>query len=160
VFSKASAVEKPFAREGKPGKLPAKPEKQGGKKMKKWFALALAALFSAAVFAAEVPDVSIKELKKLIAEKQVTVIDVNGTESWQEGHIPTAIDFEANSEKLAKVLPQDKNALIVAYCGGPKCMAYKEAVKAAQKLGYKNVKHLPAGISGWKDAGEKTEKGS
>jgi rhodanese-related sulfurtransferase len=57
------------------------------------------------------------------------------------------------------VLPKDKNALIVAYCGNPKCTAYQAAAKAAKKLGYKNIKHLSAGISGWKEAGEKTEKG-
>lgn len=128
--------------------------------MKKLLGLFTAALFAVSVIAGEYPDISIKELKKAINEKKVTVIDVNGTESWQKSRIPSAIDFESNEEKLAKVLPQDKSALIVAYCGGPKCMAYKQAAKAAEKLGYKNVKHLSAGISGWKEAGEKTEKGS
>jgi rhodanese-related sulfurtransferase len=131
--------------------------------MKKLLSVVTAFAFSALIFAGEFADVSIKDLKKAIAEKKVTVIDVNGTESWQKGHIPSAINFEEyekSTEKFAKVLPQDKNALIVAYCGGPKCMAYKEAAKAAEKLGYKNVKHLSAGIAGWKDAGEKTEKGS
>ena len=52
----------------------------------------------------------------------------------------------------------NKDALIVAYCGGPQCMAYKAAAKKAVALGYTNVKHLSAGISGWKDAGEKVEK--
>lgn len=127
--------------------------------MKKLLGLFAAAVFALSIIAGEFPDISINELKKAIAEKKVTVIDVNGTESWQKGHIPSAIDFETNEEKLAKMLPQDKNALIVAYCGGPKCMAYKQAANAAAKLGYKNVKHLSAGISGWKDAGEKTEKG-
>ena len=61
---------------------------------------------------------------------------------------------------FATLLPKDKNALIVAYCGGPKCMAYKQAAKKAEALGYKNVKHLSAGIAGWKEAGEKTEKKS
>lgn len=55
-------------------------------------------------------------------------------------------------------MPKDKHALIVAYCGGPQCQAYQSAAKAAQKLGYTNVKHLTAGISGWHDAGEKMEK--
>lgn len=128
--------------------------------MKKLLGLFAAAVFAFSVFAGEFPDISINELKKAIAEKKVTVIDVNGTESWQKGHIPSAIDFETNEEKLAKMLPQDKNALVVAYCGGPKCMAYKQAANVAAKLGYKNVKHLSAGISGWKDAGEKTDKGS
>jgi rhodanese-related sulfurtransferase len=128
--------------------------------MKKLLALAAALAVTTLVFAAEVPDISIKDLKKAIAEKKVTVIDVNGTESWQSGHIPSALDFDSTSAKLEQVLPKDKNALVVAYCGGPKCMAYKQAVQAAQKLGYKNVQHLSAGISGWKEAGEKTEKGS
>jgi rhodanese-related sulfurtransferase len=126
--------------------------------MKKLLALTAALVFSALVFAGEYPDISIKDLKKAIADKNVTVIDVNGTESWEKGHIPSALDFEKNSAAFAKILPQDKSALVVAYCGGPKCMAYKQAAQAAEKLGYKNVKHLSAGISGWKEAGEKTEK--
>jgi rhodanese-related sulfurtransferase len=128
--------------------------------MKKILSLITAVVFATVIFAGEYPDISIKELKKAIADKKVTVIDVNGTESWEKGHIPSAIDFEGNSDKLAKALPQDKNALVVAYCGGPKCMAYKQAASAAEKLGYKNVKHLSAGISGWKEAGEKTDKKS
>lgn len=128
--------------------------------MKKLLGLLTAFVLATVVIAGEYPDVSIKELKKSIEAKTVTVIDVNGTESWEKGHIPGAIDFEANEEKLATLLPKDKNALIVAYCGGPKCMAYKQAAKTAEKLGYKNVKHLSAGISGWKEAGEKTNKKS
>jgi rhodanese-related sulfurtransferase len=128
--------------------------------MKKILGLLTALVLATVVIAGEYPDVSVKELKKSIENKQVTVIDVNGTESFAKGHIPGAIDFEASEEKLASVLPKDKNALIVAYCGGPKCMAYKQAAKKAEALGYKNVKHLSAGISGWKEAGEKTEKKS
>ena len=128
--------------------------------MKKVLGLLTALVLATVVIAGEYPDVSVKELKKSIENKQVTVIDVNGTESFEKGHIPGAIDFEASEEKLASVLPKDKNALIVAYCGGPKCMAYKQAAKKAKALGYKNVKHLSAGISGWKEAGEKTEKKS
>jgi rhodanese-related sulfurtransferase len=128
--------------------------------MKKVLGLLTALVLATVVIAGEYPDVSVKELKKSIESKQVTVIDVNGSESFEKGHIPGAIDFEASEEKLATLLPKDKNALIVAYCGGPKCMAYKQAAKKAEALGYKNVKHLSAGISGWKEAGEKTEKKS
>ena len=128
--------------------------------MRKILGLLTALVLATVVIAGEYPDLSIKELKQAIEKKNVTVIDVNGTESWEKSHIPGAIDFEASEAKLASVLPKDKNALIVAYCGGPKCMAYKQAAKKAEALGYKNVKHLSAGISGWKEAGEKTEKKS
>ena len=133
--------------------------------MRQFLTLALIACFAlvpAMVWAEEAkkeyPDVSIQELKSAIEKKQVTVIDVNGSDSYKDGHIPTAIDFEAKGGEIEKALPKDKNALIVAYCGGPQCNAYKAAAKKAVALGYTNVKHLSAGISGWKSAGEKVEK--
>jgi len=128
--------------------------------MKKILALCAAVCLTATVFAGEFQDITIKQLKSEMASKKVTLLDANGTESWESGHIPGAVNFEATESKLASVLPKDKNALIVAYCGNPKCTAYQAAAKAAKKLGYTNIKHLSAGIAGWKDAGEKTEKGA
>jgi len=125
--------------------------------MKKLIALVVA-LAATAGFAAEFPDISIADLKQAIAEKKVTVIDVNGAASYKAGHVPTAIDFATQGNSLASLLPADKNALVVAYCGGPACSAYKAAANAADKLGYTNVKHLSAGISGWKAAKEALEK--
>lgn len=128
--------------------------------MKKLLALGAAAFLAVSVYAGPYPDISISELKSVVAAKKVTVIDVNGSASWKKGHIPGAIDFDASKDKLASLLPKDKDALVVAYCGGPKCKAYQAAAKAAEKLGYTNVRHLSAGISGWQDAGEKMERGS
>jgi rhodanese-related sulfurtransferase len=127
--------------------------------MKK-FLVTLLALVAApiAMLAAEYPDISIAELKKAIAEKKVTVIDVNGGESYKNGHIPTALNFASIQGDLGSSLPKEKDALIVAYCGGPSCNAYTRAANAAAKLGYTNVKHLSAGISGWLQAKENTEK--
>jgi len=126
--------------------------------MKKLIVSLATVVFAVSAFAAEFPDVSIKEVKALSESKKAVIIDVNGTESYQEGRVPGALNYEAVKDKLSSVLPADKNALIVAYCGNPKCKAYKEAAEAAAKLGYTNVKHMSAGIKGWKDAGEKMEK--
>jgi rhodanese-related sulfurtransferase len=123
--------------------------------MKKLLALCCALGVVFAAHAAKYPDVTIKELKAAIDAKTVTLLDANGTDSFKAGHIPGAIDFEAQGKNLSSVLPKDKKALIVAYCGGPQCKAYQSAAAAAEKLGYKNVKHLSAGISGWEKAGEK-----
>jgi rhodanese-related sulfurtransferase len=128
--------------------------------MKKLLALAVSLVFAASVYAAEFPDISIPELKTAMTSQKVILLDANGTDSWQSGHIPGAIDFSAKQDKLSSVLPTDKNVLVVAYCGNPQCPAYHAAAVAAKKLGYKNIKHLVAGIQGWKGAGEKTEKGS
>jgi len=127
--------------------------------MKKLIVLLLFCLTAAALHAEGFPDISIAELKAAIAAKSVVLIDANGSESWRAGHIPGAIDFDSSKGKLASLLPNDKAALVVAYCGGPMCHAYVGAAKAAEKLGYQNVKHLSAGISGWKNASEPVEKG-
>jgi len=126
--------------------------------MKKIIALFASACVALTAFAGEFPDISIGDVKSALKAKKVVMIDVNGSDSYAKRHIPTALDFDAVEKDLAKHLPADKDALIVAYCGGPKCKAYQAAATAAEKLGYKNIKHMSAGISGWVDAGEKTEK--
>ncbi|MDA1277013.1 MAG: rhodanese-like domain-containing protein [Verrucomicrobia bacterium] len=128
--------------------------------MKKIVALLAAALVAGTVWAGEFPDISITDLNAAIAAKKVVVIDVNGSETWEKNRIPGAVNFETAKKEFAKVLPKDKKALIVAYCGGPQCTAYQAAANAAKELGYKNIKHLSAGISGWLKAGQKTESGS
>lgn len=102
-------------------------------------------------------DVSLSDLQSAIDKGSVTVIDVNGSESYAKAHIPGAHSYSAIQDKLAEHLPKEKDALIVAYCGGPQCTAYKKAADAAVELGYTNVAHLSAGLSGWKEAGKKTD---
>ena len=126
--------------------------------MKKHLLLAASLLFTLNAFAGSFPDISLTELKADIAAKKVTLLDVNGPVSYANGHIPGAIDYTAHTADLAKVLPADKNALIVAYCGNEYCGAYARAAEAAQKLGYTNVQHFKPGIAGWKAAKEPTEK--
>ena len=132
--------------------------------MKTILTLITATLLTVAAQAAEqttqYPEITIPELKAAIAAGKVTLLDANGTESWQGGHIPGAIDYDGSKAKLLSLLPKDKHALVVAYCGGPLCMAYKKAAADAEKLGYTNIKHLKAGIRGWKTAGEAVEKGN
>jgi rhodanese-related sulfurtransferase len=126
--------------------------------MKKLSAVLAIAALAVSAFAGEFPDISVKEVNALAKSKKAVIIDVNGTESYKKGHVPGALDFDAIKDSLAAKLPADKDTLVVAYCGGPKCMAYQTAAKAASKLGYKNIKHMSAGIAGWKEASMKMEK--
>jgi rhodanese-related sulfurtransferase len=128
--------------------------------MKKLNALLVTAVIAVSAYAGEFADISINEVNKLAESKSAVIIDVNGDESFKAGHVPGALDFDAIKDKLAASLPQKKDALIIAYCGNPKCGAYLRAAKAAEKLGYTNIKHMSAGISGWKAAGMKTEPGT
>jgi len=127
--------------------------------MKKLLALIATAVLAVNVQAGEYPDISIGDLEKAIKAGKVVVIDVNGAKSFSKrGHIPGAVSF-TGAKTLAKQLEKaDKDTLVVAYCGGPKCSAYKRGASAAADLGFKNVKHLSAGISGWIKAGKDLEK--
>jgi rhodanese-related sulfurtransferase len=120
------------------------------------FALGLTAVVLAA--SSKFPSISHADLQAAIAKKSVTLLDANGTESFNEGRIPGAIDYEANEKKLAALLPKDKNALIVAYCGNEYCNAYLAAATTAKELGYTNVQHYSPGIDGWKKSGARIEK--
>lgn len=114
--------------------------------------LALLALPLGGRAAEAYPSITHEELLKAIESKTVTVIDVNGSQSYKAGHIPGALDYSAEKGNLASKLPADKAALIVAYCGNERCGAYKKAAKAAVDLGFTNVKHYAGGLAGWKAA--------
>jgi|TARA_Y100000994_G_scaffold92168_1_gene76072 rhodanese-related sulfurtransferase len=127
--------------------------------MKKLLALFATAILALNVQAGEYPDISITDLDKAIKSGKVVVIDVNGAKSFtKRGHIPGAVSFTGAKDLAKQLAKADKGALVVAYCGGPSCSAYKRGASAAEKLGFKNVKHLSAGISGWIKAGKKLEK--
>ncbi|MEI8292175.1 MAG: rhodanese-like domain-containing protein [Verrucomicrobiota bacterium] len=125
--------------------------------MKKTLSLLAAVVVATSAYAGEFADISIGEVKALAESKKAVIIDVNGGDSYKQGHVPGALSYAAIKDKLADSLPKDKGALIIAYCGSPKCGAYLTAAKAAEKLGYTNIKHMSAGISGWRNAGMKTE---
>ena len=123
--------------------------------------VAFSLIFSASAFAApdcvevsrfEANPVKLAEMKTIAAHKSATIIDVNSKKSFDKAHIGNAIHFMSNKDKIASLLPKDKNAPIVAYCGGPSCTAWKRAAMAACKAGYTNIRHFPGGITKWKSS--------
>lgn len=68
---------------------------------------------------AQFPDMSVADVQAAIKGGKVTILDVNGMPSYKSGHLPGALHFASVHKVLAKTLPEDKAALIVAYCSGP-----------------------------------------
>lgn len=108
-------------------------------------------------------------LKKWIdAKKPMLIVDTMPFEaSYQKSHIPGAVQFEfpvgpmkgfdqAAQAKYAKLLGADKKALIVIYCGFPKCDRSHNGALWAKKLGYQNVYRYPGGIMAWMEKGYPT----
>ena len=72
---------------------------------------------------------------------------------YDKGHIPTAISIpDMQFDKMAAELPQDKDRLLVFYCGGYKCKLSHKSAKKAIALGYTKVKVFAAGYPAWKMA--------
>ena len=72
---------------------------------------------------------------------------------YDKGHIPGALSMPTSQfDKMKGLLPADKKALIVFYCGGLKCaLSHKNAFKS-EALGYSNVKVYAKGYPDWKKA--------
>ncbi len=123
--------------------------------------------------------ISTEELKVLLDEKKdfVLIDAMPFDESFAKAHIPGAenivfpkdvvsTDEWKNSETGGKsqsdyeaLLGEDKDKLVVVYCGFTKCARSHNAAVWAIKLGYSNVKRYPGGIYAWKGAGHATESG-
>ena len=95
------------------------------------------------------PEIEKSELNTLVQKNSVFVVDVNSKESFEKSHVPTAINYGEVKKEFPAKLPKDKKALIVAYCGGPSCTAWKKAAMEACANRYTNIKHFKGGISGW-----------
>ncbi len=97
------------------------------------------------------------DVEKLVAmgpEKgKYFLFDSRPLPRFQQGYIPTAVSFPFGAfDKMAeKLMPKDKNALVVFYCQGVTCNLSPSAAGKAKKLGYTNVKVYKDGIPGWQE---------
>ena len=98
------------------------------------------------------PAVSAEWVKSQIdGGKQMTLVDSRPKRAkYDKGHVPTAISIpDTYFDKLTDQLPQNKDRLVVFYCGGLHCkLSHKSAAKAIA-LGYTNVKVFAEGYPAW-----------
>ena len=114
--------------------------------------------------------VTTEELKKWIdSGKDMVIVDTMPfADSYKKQHVPGAVQFlfpipdmkkwdtketdGKTQEDFMKLLGDDKDKLIVIYCGFVKCTRSHNGAAWAVKLGYKNVYRYPGGIFAWKGA--------
>jgi rhodanese-related sulfurtransferase len=125
-------------------------------------AVALVVLMSGAVVITQsmraVPRVTIDELKTLIAERSVVVLDVRTADEFSQGRIPGAINI--NYTEIFKEAGRfaGEKRTIVAYCACANEMtAARAAVDLAQK-GVPGAKALKGGWNEWLERREAVEK--
>jgi rhodanese-related sulfurtransferase len=100
---------------------------------------------------ASLAAVDIAELRQLLDEGRVTLLDVRPVLEYQQGHIPNArsIPVAELERRLAEV---PRNRQVVAYCRGPYCVYSDEAAQFLQEHGFK-VRRLEEGFPEWRAAG-------
>jgi rhodanese-related sulfurtransferase len=108
----------------------------------------------------QVSRITVVELKKLVADGQVVVVDVRPAEAYNSERIKGAINLPLDKIRAGeyKNLPRDKR--IVTYCS---CGAEQTSAAAARQLenaGFKNSAALLGGTNAWKQSGGEMEKSS
>ncbi len=100
----------------------------------------------------DIVDVAfVRQHVKVPMTETVMLIDARPKKvKYDKGHIPMAVSIpDSQFDKMKDRLPQDKNTLLIYYCGGPKCKLSHKSARKAEALGYKNVKVFSDGFPGW-----------
>ena len=105
-----------------------------------------------------VPRITIDELKVLMAQKAVVVLDVREPGSFAKGRIPGAINVDYTQVLATAGQFAGEQRTIVAYCA---CANEMTAARAAVDLAAKGIpgaKALKGGWDEWLSRGETIEK--
>lgn len=112
----------------------------------------------------EAGEVTPEQLKEMIEDEEVIILDVRESEQRAEGYLFS--DFAAvntisitrgNLEWEIEDKIKDKETPIVTYCrnGGRGALA----AQVLKRMGYKNAKNLKGGIGNWAKAGNSIKTG-
>ena len=113
---------------------------------------------AAAADPAPVPEVTVDELAALI-ERGGHAVDANNAATRErQGVIPGATILSHFQRYDLGELPADRAAPLVFYCANEQCGASHAAAERARLAGWTDVRVLPAGIAGWRNAGRSTSR--
>jgi rhodanese-related sulfurtransferase len=106
----------------------------------------------------ELEPVSLRELRRLIRDEDVTVLDVRPADEFDAGHIPGALSIPVPElKRRLREIPKGRE--VIAYCRGRYCVYSLEAVAALRKAGFR-ARRADEGLPDWKSAGFPIETGS
>ncbi len=102
-------------------------------------------------------EVSTDELKQILKDSKMPVIDVRPPKEFAVSHIPGAINiFESEIDNMVKASP-DKTSGPVLYCNGPFCHKTSRVAQRLSQRGYTNVKKYQPGLPVWRALGNTAE---
>ena len=96
------------------------------------------------------------ELQAMRDTVEVVIYDCKEAFVFEEMHVPGA-RLIVYDQFTPEELPKDHNTALAFYCYSPDCPAGELAAGSAMGMGYTHVMNMEQGITGWQDAGLKTE---
>ncbi len=102
--------------------------------------------------------VGLAELRRLVRDDAVTVVDVRPREEYEAGHIPGALSVPV-AELRRRLGEVPKRREVVAYCRGAYCVYSVEAVELLRKHGYR-ARRAAHGFPDWRARGWPASRGS
>ena len=101
--------------------------------------------------------VDVTEAKRLIAARQVTILDVRTSDEFSAGHIAGARNLNFyDGDFQAKLQELDKSQSYLVHCGTGRRSA--QAGAAMSRLGFKSVYDLAGGMKAWEQANQEVVK--
>jgi rhodanese-related sulfurtransferase len=95
------------------------------------------------------------QVKKLLADPSVMVIDARNEHEFAEGHLPKARNIFAMEfqQYIPELIGMNKDIRIIVYCGGGQCELSHELSNNLIGLGFKKVYIYLGGWDDWKQNG-------
>ena len=113
---------------------------------------------------AKTAEVSTEELRHVLGDRTVTVIDARPASEYAISHIPGAVNVAAKPgvamslyvsdvAEVDRIVNGQKAAPLVLYCNGPFCGKSKRLAEELLTAGYTNVRRYQLGIPVWRALG-------
>jgi rhodanese-related sulfurtransferase len=106
----------------------------------------------------ELAPVTLEELRRLVRQGDVTVLDVRPRDEYEAGHIPGALSIPV-PELASRMEEVSTDREVIAYCRGPYCVYSVEAVTLLREHGYR-ARRAEDGMPDWRAAGFPVRQGA
>ena len=102
-------------------------------------------------------EIDTQKAKELIDQGNITIVDIRDSDSFEEGHIESAISVnDTNIEEFASTADKNKPVLCYCYMG----FSSQNAAQYFKEQGFETVYSMTGGYTGWQDANEPSGESS